>query len=121
MAKRNLPLTNKMMEVIAARFRALGDPLRLRILQVLESGETAVNDIVDALGATQSNVSRHLQTLYDAGLVGRRREGSNVLYFISDPAVLKICAIVCQRAEQDARAQLGDLHPRRTRPDTSTD
>lgn len=116
MGKRNrLPLTDKMMEVIAARFRALGEPLRLRILQVLESGETTVNDIVDALGATQSNVSRHLQNLYDTGLVGRRREGSNVYYFISDPAVLKICEIVCQRAEQDMRAQLSDLQSRRTR------
>ncbi len=113
--KQNLPLSDRMLEVVAARFRALGEPLRLRILQVLEAGEAAVGEIVERLEASQSNVSRHLQSLYEAGLVGRRREGSNILYSIADPAVLKICRIVCERAEEDARHELAELTIRRSR------
>jgi DNA-binding transcriptional ArsR family regulator len=104
-----------MLEVVAARFRALGEPLRLRILQVLELGEAPVGEIVERLEANQSNVSRHLQNLYDAGLVGRRREGSNIFYSISDPTVSKICRLVCDRAEEDARHQLAELTGKRSR------
>jgi DNA-binding transcriptional ArsR family regulator len=114
--KQNLPLSDRMLEVVAARFRALGEPLRLRILQVLEAGEAPVRHLVERLEANQSNVSRHLQNLYDAGLVGRRREGSHILYSISDPTVLKICRIVCERAEKDARQELAELTIKRTRP-----
>jgi DNA-binding transcriptional ArsR family regulator len=113
--KQNLPLSDRMLEVVAARFRALGEPLRLRILQVLEAGEAAVGDIVERLEANQSNVSRHMQNLYDAGLVGRRRAGSNIFYSISDPTVLKICRIVCERAEDDARHELAELMIKRSR------
>jgi DNA-binding transcriptional ArsR family regulator len=107
--KQALALSDRMIEHVAARFRALGEPLRLRILQVLEAGEATVSDIVMRLDANQSNVSRHLHNLHDAGLVGRRREGSNVFYFVSDPTVLKICRLVCERAEEDARNQLAEL------------
>lgn len=107
--KQTLPLSDRMVEVVAVRFRALGEPHRLRILQVLEAGEAAVGEIAERLKANQSNVSRHLQNLYDAGLVGRRREGSNILYSISDPTVLKICRLVCARAEEDARNELADM------------
>ena len=107
--KQNLPLSDRMLEVVAARFKALGEPHRLRILQVLEDGEAAVGELTERLKASQSNVSRHLQSLYDAGLVGRRREGSKIFYSISDPTVLKICHLVCARAEEDARNELADI------------
>ena len=113
--KQNLPLSDRMLEVVAARFRALGEPHRLRILQVLEEGESAVGEITERLRANQSNVSRHLQNLHDAGLVGRRREGSNILYSISDPTVLKICHLVCARAEEDARNELAEMTRTRSR------
>jgi DNA-binding transcriptional ArsR family regulator len=113
--KQNLPLSDRMLEVVAARFRALGEPHRLRILQVLADGEAAVGEITERLKANQSNVSRHLQSLYDAGLVGRRREGSNIFYSISDPTVLKICHLVCERVEQDARHELADMTRARSR------
>src|SRR5688500_12628375 len=104
-----MPLSDRMLEVVAARFRALGEPHRLRILQVLEEGGAAVGEITEGLDANPSNVSRHLQSLYDAGLVGRRREGSNIFYSISDPTVLNICQLVCARAEKDARNELADM------------
>lgn len=113
--KQNLPLSDRMIEVVAARFRALGEPLRLRILQVLEEGEAPVGEITERLGANQSNVSRHLQNLHDAGLVGRRRDGSNILYSISDATVLKICRLVCERAEEDARNEFAEITSKRPR------
>ena len=98
-----------MLELVAKRFRLLGEPLRLRILQVLEPGERTVNDIVEALDANQSNVSKHLGILYDGGLVGRRRDGTSMHYFIADPIVFKLCELVCRSAADDAQAIASEL------------
>jgi DNA-binding transcriptional ArsR family regulator len=88
-------LSPEAIELVAARFRVLGEASRLRLLQTLRSGEQNVTALVTATGLTQANTSRHLQTLADAGLVGRRREGSNVVYFVSDPAIFELCDLVC--------------------------
>ena len=106
-------LSDRMLEVVAARFRTLGEPQRLRILQVLEGGEKSVSEIVEAVGGQQSNISRHLQTLFEAGLVDRRRAGPSVIYWISDPAVFKLCEIVCHSAEKEAARSLAELKGRR--------
>ncbi len=96
------------LELIAARFRVLGEPMRLRLLIALEPGERNVSDLVAATGATQANVSRHLQTLADAGIVGRRKEGLNVFYRIIDPGIFDLCEGVCgslqKRLDAQARA-----------------
>ncbi len=97
-------MSDKMMELIARRFRTLGEPFRLRLLQQLESGEKTVNALVEALGAQQPNVSKHLTLLYEAGLVSRRREGTSVLYGIGDPMVFKLCELVC-RSEAEKTQQ----------------
>jgi DNA-binding transcriptional ArsR family regulator len=102
-----------MLEVVAARFRTLGEPQRLRILQVLETGEKSVTDVMEAVGGQQSNTSRHLQTLFDAGLVTRRRSGPSVLYSISDPTVFRLCEIVCRSAEEEVARTLSELKRRR--------
>lgn len=94
------PLTNEALELVAARFRVLGEPSRLRLLQALRSGELNVSQLVDATGLTQANTSRHLQALADAGMVGRRREGPSVIYFIADPAIFKLCEIVCSSLQR---------------------
>ena len=106
-------LSDRMLELVAARFRTLGEPQRLRILQVLEGGEKSVSEIVEAVEGQQSNISRHLQTLFDAGLVGRRRAGPSVIYWIADPAVFRLCEIVCHSAEQEALRSLAELKSRR--------
>jgi DNA-binding transcriptional ArsR family regulator len=98
-----------MLDTVAARFRTLGEPQRLRILQLLEAGERTVGEIADALGAQQPNVSRHLQTLYEAGIVGRRRSGTSVIYSISDPTIFRLCEIVCRSAQREATRQLKAL------------
>lgn len=98
-----------MVELVARRFRMLGEPQRLRILQVLESGEKAVGQIVETLQGNQPNISKHLQALNEAGLVGRRREGNSIFYSIADPVVFKLCELVCRSATEEARGRLEEL------------
>ena len=111
MQRPKLPLSEQMIELVAKRFRLLGEPVRLRILQVLEPGERTVNDIVEALDANQSNVSKHLGILYDGGLVGRRRNGTSMYYFIADPVVFRICELVCGSAANQVRARASAIQP----------
>ncbi len=109
MTWRALPLTDQMIELVARRFRMLGEPQRLRILQALDEGEKTVGQIVDALDGNQPNISKHLQALNDAGLVTRRRDGNSIFYSISDPVVCKLCELVCRSASEEARGRLESL------------
>ena len=102
-------LTEAMTEVVARRFRALGEPMRLRILQALEGGEKPVTYIVEILKATQPNVSKHLKALCQEGLVNRRRDGLYICYSIADPMVFKLCELICRETAERTRAQLAEL------------
>jgi DNA-binding transcriptional ArsR family regulator len=103
------PLTGKMIESVARRFRILGEPQRLRILQYLQTGPKTVNEIVQELGTSQPNVSRHLQSLFEAGLVARRRSTTSVIYSVSDPLVFKLCSLVCDSVVENARLGLEEM------------
>ena len=89
------PLPDDLAELIARRFRALGEPLRVRLLDLLRDGELTVNELADRLGAGQQNVSKHLALLADAGLAARRRQGNHVYYRIADEGVVDLCERVC--------------------------
>jgi DNA-binding transcriptional ArsR family regulator len=102
-------LSETMTEVVAQRFRLLGEPMRLRILQLLEAGELPVNEIVDTLKSSQPNISKHLQALCQGGLIRRRRDGLNVFYSISDPMVFKLCELVCNSATEQTRTLLDEM------------
>ena len=102
-------LTDTMTEVVAQRFRLLGEPMRLRILQLLEEGELPVNEIVDTLKSSQPNISKHLQALCQGGLISRRRDGLNIFYSIADPMVFKLCDLVCNSATEQTRARLAEM------------
>jgi DNA-binding transcriptional ArsR family regulator len=104
-----------MTEVMAQRFRLLGEPTRLRILQLLETGDKPVNDIVNTLNSSQPNISKHLQALCYGGLISRRRDGLNVVYSISDPMVFKLCELVCNSATEQTRTLLGNMENNVTR------
>jgi DNA-binding transcriptional ArsR family regulator len=108
-AKFKTMMTEAMTEVVARRFRALGEPMRLRILQTLEDGEKSVSDIVNILDASQPNVSKHLKALCQEGLVNRRREGLNIFYRIADPVIFKLCGLICRDAAERTRAQLAEF------------
>lgn len=104
-----LPQSDKMIELIARRFRLLGEPFRLRLLQALEPGERSVGDLVRELDGNQPNVSKHLQLMHDAGVVSRRREGNSIYYGIADPMVMKLCDLVCQSAVERVREDFEEL------------
>ena len=80
---------------VAARFKVLSEPLRLQILQELETGGLSVGELAEAVGSTQPNVSKHLKILQDEGLIARRKEGNTVYYSIADPSVFELCDVVC--------------------------
>jgi ArsR family transcriptional regulator len=88
-------LTDEALELIAGRFKALSDPLRLKLIIALETGEKNVTELVAATGKLQTNVSRQLQHLMDSGIVARRRKGSFVYYRIADEAIFELCRHVC--------------------------
>jgi len=102
---RTKDLSNEAVSLIAARFKVLSDPSRLKLLIALESGEKSVTALVKALGVAQTNVSRHLQTLAEAGLVTRRKEGVTVYYAIADVAVFSLCEHVCGSVRKRLREQ----------------
>lgn len=89
------PVSEEALVLIASWFRTLAEPSRLKILRALEGGEKNITDLVAATGLTQANVSRHVQSLVDAGMVGRRKEGLMVICFIADPTISKLCDTVC--------------------------
>jgi ArsR family transcriptional regulator len=94
------PPTAEELEQIAARFRVLGEPMRLRILQTVCKEPRSVNDIVEATGSTQANVSKHLSLLAAAGILEREKDGQRVFYGIKDKLAVKLCELV--------RAQLAE-------------
>jgi DNA-binding transcriptional ArsR family regulator len=100
------PLPEDLAELIARRFRALGDPLRVRVLDLLRDGELSVNGLAEQLGAGQQNVSKHLTVLTEAAMVARRKEGTHVYYRIADEGVFALCEQICGSLQ----AQLATLN-----------
>ncbi|HSP07863.1 MAG TPA: metalloregulator ArsR/SmtB family transcription factor [Acidobacteriota bacterium] len=95
MIKDYAALSEDALDMVAARFRVLGEPMRLRLLQELTGGERTVSELVERTGATQANVSKHVSLLVQAGLVYKRREGVSIYCGIADESVFKLCGIVC--------------------------
>jgi ArsR family transcriptional regulator len=98
-------LTPELTELVAERFRALGEPMRLRLLNALRGGELGVSELVEETGATQANVSKHLQVLHRLGFVQRRKEGTAAFYSLADPDVFKLCDLVCGGARARVKDQ----------------
>jgi ArsR family transcriptional regulator len=97
------------LELVATRFRALGEPIRLRILQALERGEMSVSALTLAVGSTQPNVSKHLRVLQEVGLVQRCQQGSTANYSIADATVFQLCELVCAGVRDRLAAQVGAM------------
>ena len=102
------PLSDDLAELIARRFRVIGEPMRIRLLDRLRDGEATVSALAEALDASQQNVSKHLSVMTDAGIVGRRKDGNHVHYRIVDEGVFALCDAVCGAVQQQLRA-LNDL------------
>ena len=89
------PLPEDLAELIARRFRALSEPLRVRILDLLRDEELSVTALAEQLGAGQQNVSKHLAVLVESGMLARRKDGVHVYSRIADEGVFALCDQVC--------------------------
>jgi len=107
MKAKHKQMTPEALAQVAARFKVLGEPLRLRILHGLQDGEMSVSEITEAVESTQPNVSKHLKMLQDAGLVARRQEGNTVYCSIADETVFKLCEVVCASLHERLSMQAG--------------
>jgi DNA-binding transcriptional ArsR family regulator len=103
------PIAGDLAALIAARFGALADPTRVRILDLLRrEGELSVGEIAERLGAGYANVAKHLGLLHRERIVGRTKHGTRVMYRIVDLSVLRLCEEVCGAIEQQ-HAELAEL------------
>lgn len=98
-------LSSAQLHLIADRFKALGEPSRLEILNALRGGEQTVSELMQATGLAQANASRHLQLLFGAGFVQRRKEGVSIYYRLADGDVTRLCDLMCGRLEQEAQGR----------------
>ena len=81
-------------ELAARSLRAMGHPLRLKILCVLGDQEISVQDIVDTVGTSQSNISQHLAILRDKGVLKTRKDANRVYYRVGDVRVLQLIGMM---------------------------
>lgn len=100
-------------ESVARYFSVLGEPTRLRILHALCQDEKCVNDLIRVTGLAQANASRHLGLMYQAGMLSRRREGTQVFYKVADPVYLELCRTVTSQiqARTERAARLAETAP----------
>jgi ArsR family transcriptional regulator len=105
-------LSPDLMELVADRFKALGEPARLQILQALRDGERTVSDLVEHTGLGQANVSKHLQLLHGLGFVDRRKDGLYVHYRLAGEDIFRMCDLMCGRIEEEAARRRGVLRGR---------
>ncbi len=107
MAAKNM--SPALMQELAERFKALGEPARLQLLMALRGGEQSVNELVLITGLGQANVSKHLQQLHQCGYLTRRKEGTFAFYAIASDDVFMLCDVMCGRIEEDQRVRRAAL------------
>lgn len=93
---------NQVFDKAAELFSVLSTPVRLRIISVLCGGEKNVGQLLESIDIAQPNMSQHLNIMYRAGLVGKRRQGSQVFYRIADQSAVMVCRAVCTQVAIEA-------------------
>lgn len=101
----NKNMSPEALNLVAARFKTLSEPLRLRILNLLQSGEKSVGELTEATETSQPNVSKHLRILQEAGIVKRHQTGNTVFYSIADESIFTLCEVVCTSLEERFKIQ----------------
>src|SRR5687768_11383710 len=102
------PLPDALVALIAQRFRVIGEPMRIRLLDTLREGPMTINELTEALGASQQNVSKHVSVLAQAGIVTREKDGNRVRCSIADDTIFELCELVCGGLRQQV-TQLDQL------------
>lgn len=92
---RGLSQPEEVFDMAAELFRVMSAPMRLKIISCLCDGEKNVSHLLSRIDTTQPNMSQHLNTLYQAGILGKRREGVQIYYRIVDDRVALLCHAVC--------------------------
>ncbi len=112
-------LSGAALGMVAERFKVLSEPMRLRLLYALMDGEKTVSELVEETGTVQANVSKHLSVLLDAGILGRRKQGTSAYYRIVDDSIFELCDLVCGSIHDRLVAEfdeLGDAHQKSAAP-----
>lgn len=115
----HVELTPEALVLVAARFRALGDASRLRILNQLLAREMSVQQLVNATGLTQTATSRHLAALRAERIVERRTDGRNAFYRIVDASIAELCRVVCGGLARQFSSALRVVGHRRQRAEAT--
>jgi ArsR family transcriptional regulator len=105
------PLAPAVLDLVADRFRVLGEAARLALLQALRDAPRTVGELADRTGLSPANVSKHLQILHAARFVVRRKDGLHVYYALAGADVFRLCDIMCERLAAEARRQQEALAP----------
>ncbi len=119
MSRSKPPLGREALELVAMRFRVLGDPTRLALVQALFDDERTVHDLCEITGTSQANASKHLALLAEQGILARRKDGLFVHYSLADASVKDLCEVVCgslARRFEAARDTLVAGAPTRSSP-----
>ncbi|PUE63112.1 transcriptional regulator [Limnohabitans sp. 2KL-17] len=93
--------SEEVFEKAAEIFRVMSAPMRLRIISALCNGEKNVGELLAEINTTQPNMSQHLNTLYQAGVLGKRRDGVQIFYRIVNERVVTLCRAVCVQIASD--------------------
>jgi ArsR family transcriptional regulator len=88
-------------QTAAELFGLLATPVRLRIISAVCHGERNVGELLSTIDTTQPNMSQHLATLYRAGVLHRRREGTQIYYRLASERVAQLCRAVCTQVALD--------------------
>jgi DNA-binding transcriptional ArsR family regulator len=94
--------SDEVFEMAAEIFRVMSAPMRLKIISSLCNGEKNVSELLSEIDTTQPNMSQHLNTLYQAGVLGKRREGVQIYYRIINDRVVTLCRAVCTQIAIEA-------------------
>lgn len=100
----SLQLSEPLIDLIAQRFRVLGEPMRIKLLDRLRQSPATVSELTHELASSQQNVSKHLGVLHGAGIVRRQKRGTAVRYAIADASVFELCETVCGGLHRQAEA-----------------
>ena len=97
--------SDEVFEIAAEVFRVMSAPMRLKIISSLCNGEKNVGQLLGEIDTTQPNMSQHLNTLYKAGVLGKRRDGVQIYYRIINDRVVTLCRAVCTQIAIEADAK----------------
>jgi ArsR family transcriptional regulator len=101
-AKESLDSMDAMFELAAETFRVMSAPMRLKIINSLCDEEKNVGQLLEEIETTQPNMSQHLNTLFKAKILGRRREGVQIYYHIINERVVTLCRALCTQIAIDS-------------------